>query len=44
MQFYEINIGQVMIFRPYTVYNKHEMIEIFSQTGEKLQALSQVLE
>ena len=25
MQFYEINICQVMIFRFYTVYNKHEM-------------------
>ena len=44
MQFYEINICQVMIFRPYTAYNKHEMIKIFSQTREELQVLSQVLE
>ena len=44
MQFYEINISQVMIFRLYTVYNKHEMIKIFSRTNDKLQVLSQVLE
>ena len=39
MQFYEINICQVMIFRLYTVYNKHEMLKIDSQTREKLQVL-----
>ena len=44
MQFYEINIYQVMIFRLYTVYNKHEMIKIGNQTAEKSQVLSQVLE
>ena len=44
MLFYEINISQVMIFRLYTVYKKHEMIKIGNQTREKLQILSQVLE
>ena len=44
MQFCEINICQIMIFRLYTVYNKHEIIEIDSQTREKLQVLWQVLE
>ena len=43
MQFYEINICQVMIFKIYTVCNKHEMIKIGNQTGEKSQILSQVL-
>ena len=33
-----------MIFRLYTVYNKHEMIKNDNQTREKLQGLSQVLE
>ena len=28
MQFYEINICQVIIFRLYAVYNKHEMIKL----------------
>ena len=32
-----------MIFRFYTVYNKHEMIKIGNQTGEESQVLSQVL-
>ena len=32
MQFYQINFCQVVIFRLYTVYNKHEMIKIGSQT------------
>ena len=44
MQFYEINISQVMILSLYTVYNKHEMIKIGNETREKLQILSQVLE
>ena len=44
MQFYEINICQVMNFRFYTIYNKHEMIKIGNQTREKLQVLTQVLE
>ena len=44
MQFYEINVSQVMIFRLYTVYNKHEMIEIGNQIKEKSQILSQMLE
>ena len=44
MQFYEINVCQVMIFRLYIIYNKYEMIKIGNQTGEKLQIFSQVLE
>ena len=44
MQFQEKNISQVMIFRLYTVYNKHEMMKIGNQIREKSQALSQVLE
>ena len=43
MQFHEINISQVMIFRLYVVYNKHEMIKNEYQTWEKSQA-SEVLE
>ena len=43
MQFYEINIFQVMIFRLYAVYNKHEMLKNGNQTREKSQVLSQVL-
>ena len=39
MQFYEINIYQVIIFRLYTVYNKHKMIKI----GNQIRANSQVL-
>ena len=34
------NICQAMIFRLYTVYNKHEIIKIGNQTREKLQVLS----
>ena len=41
--FYELNICQGMTFRLYTVYNKHEMMEIRNQTSEKSQVLSQVL-
>ena len=44
MQFYEINICQVMVFGPYTVFKKHEMIKIGNQTREKSQVLLQVLE
>ena len=44
MQFYEVNIGQVMIFRLYTVHDKHEMIKICNQIREKAQVLSQMLE
>ena len=44
MQFYEINVCQIMIFRLYAVYSKHEMINIGSQIREKLQVLSQVFE
>ena len=44
LQFFEINICQVMIFRLYTVYNKHEIIKIDSQTREKSQVLSQYLD
>ena len=44
MQVYEINVCQIMIFRLYTDYNKHEMIKIGSDTRENSQILSQVLE
>ena len=44
MQFYEIDICQVMIFRLYTVYNKHVMMKVGNQTREKSHALSLVLE
>ena len=43
-QFYEINICQVMIFRLYTVYNKHEIIKIVNHTREKSHVIFQVLE
>ena len=35
MQFYEINICEVMIFRLYTINNKHEMIKIGIMKTEK---------
>ena len=35
MRFYEINVCQVLIFRHYTVYNKHVMIKIANETREK---------
>ena len=41
MQFYEINICQVRIFRSYTVYNKQKIIKIGNQTREKSQVLTQ---
>ena len=44
MQFYEINICQVMIIRVHTVYNKQEMIKIDNQIREKFQVLPQMLE
>ena len=44
MEFYEINICEVMIFSLYTIYNKHEMTKIGKQTRENSQVLSQVLE
>ena len=34
MQFHELSIRQVIIFRLYTVYNKHAMIKIGNQTRE----------
>ena len=40
MQFYAINISQVIIIRLYTVYNKQGMRKIGNQTREKLQVLS----
>ena len=40
MQFSEINIYQVMIFRLYSFYNKCKMIKIGDQTREKSQVLS----
>ena len=42
MQSCEINICQAMIFRFYTVYNKHKMIKFSNQTRKKSQVLSQV--
>ena len=44
MQFHEVNICQIMIFRLYTFYNEHEMTKIVNQTRENSQVLSQVLE
>ena len=44
VQFYEVNICEIMIFRPYTIYNMHEMKKIGDQAREKSQVLSQVLE
>ena len=44
MKFYEINICQVMMFRLYTDYNKHEMIKVDIETREKLQVLSPAIE
>ena len=44
MQFYEINICQVMAFRFYTAYNMHEVIKTGNQIREKSQVLKQVLE
>ena len=41
MQFFEINICRIMIFRLYTAYNKHEMIKIGSPSRKKSQVLSQ---
>ena len=45
MLFYEMNDCRDMIFRLYTVYNKHEMMKIGNHTHtiEKSQVLSQVL-
>ena len=43
MQFYDIYFFQVMIFRLYTVYNKHEMIKIDHKNREKSQVLSHVI-
>ena len=43
MQFYEINVCQITIFRLYTAYNMHEMIKIGDQTRKEPQVLSQVL-
>ena len=39
MQFYEMNICQVMIFRLYTAYNKHEMIKIGSKNQRKISSI-----
>ena len=44
MQFYEINIYQVMILKLYIVYNNRDVIKIGKQTREKSQVLSQMLE
>ena len=44
MQFYDINIHQIVIFRLYTVYKKHEMIKNGNQTREKVQISLQVFE
>ena len=44
MQFYELNFYQVMTFRLYIVYNKHEMIKIGNETRVKSQVLSQELD
>ena len=44
MQFYEINICEVMIFPLQTVNNKHKMIKINNQIREKSQVLPQLIE
>ena len=44
MQFYEVQICQLMIFSLYIVYKCIMMIKIGDQTREKLHVLSQVLE
>ena len=44
MQFEEMNIYQVMIFRLYTLYNKHEILKIDNQTRKKLQAIFHMFE
>ena len=44
MHLYEINVCQIMIFKFYTIYDKHEIIEIANQDIEKPHTLSQVLE
>ena len=44
MQFCEISICQVVIFKIYIFYNKHELIKIYNQAGEKSEVLSQGLE
>ena len=43
MQFYEINISQVKIYRLFTAYKKHGMVKIGNKTREKLLVVSQVL-
>ena len=35
MQFYEINICQIVIFKVYSAYNKHEIMNIGNKTREK---------
>ena len=44
MEFYEISISQVRIFRFYSVNNKYDDDKIYNQIGEKSQVLTQVLE
>ena len=39
-----MNFCQDMIFRVYSIYNKHEKIKIGNKTREKSQVVSQVLE
>ena len=43
IQFYEMNICQIMIFRLYIAYNKHEIMKIGNQTREISHILSHVL-
>ena len=44
MQIYEINVCQDMIFGPYTVDNKCQILQIGNQTEEKVKILSEMLE
>ena len=39
MQIYDINYGQILIFRLYAVYKKSEMLKICNQPRKKLQVL-----
>ena len=43
MLFHEKNICRVIILRLYTVYNKHDMMQIGNQNTEEQQVLSEVL-
>ena len=39
MQFYEMNICQVMIFKLYIIYKKYDIIKVGNQNKENSQVL-----